>query len=224
MNGVGAVVFLIFLAIIPIVPLYIWFRARNFGRLRFLLCLAAGLLAVMAAGLAQSLFPLPNIYGGMGSILFSVFIRISLIEELSRLFTLFLLFRFHYSRIPLPASSSTVPGAIHSFFGAPSGLAAGLGFAAGESIFYGLTDLSTALLRLFTATPLHAACGARIGTALGIFRAAPLRAVFLIITAVLIHGMYNFLILNPGIPWFLPGLIALSAFASSLLSIKQGNS
>ena len=226
MNGMGAVFFLILTTVIPIIPIYIMFKARNYGRIRLLLYLAAGLIAVLTAGIIQSLFPPPDIRSGMGSIIFGVFIRISLIEELSRLLTLFLLFRIPYSRIPLPSFTSIESSIEHSkdFFGAPCGLAAGLGFAAGESIFYGLTDLSTAFLRIFTAAPLHAACGARIGTALSILHKEPLRAITLIITAILIHGMYNFFIWSPGIPWFLPGLVALSALGSSLLAIKHENS
>ena len=208
------VIFLICFTIIPILPVYLWFRAQNFGFLRLILSLAAGLLAVLAAGLSQSFFRPPDIQAGLGTLIFGVFVRISLVEELSRLLTLFLLFRFSYFRIPFPSASK-------SFFGAPSGLAAGLGFAAGESIFYGLTDTGTMLLRIFTAAPLHASCGTRIGTALGIFHQKPLQATFLILTAVFIHGMYNFFILSPGIPWFLPGLIALSALGSSLLAMRH---
>ena len=215
------VVLLIFFAIIPIVPVFLWFRARNFGRLRLLLSLAAGLLAVIVAGLAQSFFPPPYTQAGIGALLFGVFVRISLIEELSRFLTLFLLFRFTYCRISFPGSSDPVPLASQGFLGAPSGLAAGLGFAAGESIFYGITDSGTAFLRIFTAAPLHAACGTRIGTALGILRKEPIRASTLILTAVIIHGMYNFFILSPGIPPLLPGLIALSALGSSLLALRR---
>ena len=211
---------LICITVIPILPFFFWFKARDYGPLRFLLSLAAGLLAVLIAGLAQSFFPPPDIHGGMGFVFFSVFIRISLVEELSRLLTLCILFRFPYSQIKLTASSN--PDNFPGFFGAPSGLVAGLGFAAGENIFYGLTDTGTAFLRIFTALPLHAACSARIGTALGISRKEPLQAIVLIITAVFIHGIYNFFILNPGIPWFLPGLIAMSALGSSIIAIRQG--
>ena len=211
--------FLFFLAVIPIIPVFFWFRARNFGHLRLLLSLGAGLLAVLAAGLAQSFFHPPDTQAGIGTLLFGVFFRISLIEELSRFITLFLLFRFTYCRIPIPGDP--VPSAAQGFFGAPSGLAAGLGFAAGESIFYGLTDTSAAFLRIFTAAPLHAACGARIGTALGILRKEPIRASVLVLTAVTIHSMYNFFILSPGLPFFLPGLIALSALGSSLMSLRR---
>ena len=230
MTGLWAPFLLVCIVLLPLLPVFVWFRKRNLGLLRFLLSIAAGLLAVSAAGLGQSFFPPPDTRGDIGVVLFSVFIRISLIEESSRFLTLFCLFHFcPYARIVPPFSSVPLAErqAEHrgvSFFGTPSGLVAGLGFAVGESIFYGLTDPGVVLLRLITAVPLHAACGARIGTALGVLRRAPLRASFLIIAAVFIHGIYNFFILTPGIPWFLPAFIALTALISSILSLRHEGS
>ena len=221
MTGLWAPFLLICVAIIPLVPFFVWFRARNFGLLRFLLSLAAGILAVIPAVLIQSFFPPPSPRAEIGLVLFGAFVRISLVEESCRFLTLFLLFRLcPYARIVSPLSAVANAENKHfSFFGAPSGLVAGLGFAAGESIFYGLTDPGIVILRAFTAAPLHAACGARIGTCLGVLAEAPLRAIFLIIAAIFIHGIYNFFIVNQGIPWFLPAFIALSALASSILAI-----
>lgn len=221
MLGLWAPFLLICVAIIPLVPFFVWFKARNFGSLRFLLSLGAGILAIIPAALVQRFFPPPNPRFGIGPELFGAFIRISLVEETCRFLTLSLLFHFcPYSRIAAPHIS--FPNGENkkvSFFGGPSGLVAGLGFAAGESVFYGLTDPGVVILRAFTAAPLHAACGARIGTALGVLTEAPLRAGFLILAAIFIHGIYNFFILNPGIPWFLPVFIALTALASSILAI-----
>jgi RsiW-degrading membrane proteinase PrsW (M82 family) len=148
--------------------------------------------------------------------------RISLVEELSRLLCLYLLFRFcSFARIQAQAGSQT------AFFGAPSGLAAGLGFAAAEGIFYSVSNPGAALWRIFArrifATALHAACGARIGTALSLLidsdrKQAPAAAV-MILTAILIHAMYNFCILNPRVPSFLAALLALVFLASSLLTM-----
>ena len=220
--------FLICITLIPVIPVYIWFAVRNYGRLRFLFAFTAGVLALLAAGFIQSFFPAPDFHGRIEFVLFSVFIRISLVEEFSRFLALFILFYFFpNSRIPIPGFSSFASGHTEdptpSFFGMPSGICAGLGFAAGESLFYGIADPAAAFLRVFTAAPLHAACGARIGSALGIYRKEPLRAAFLILAAVFIHGMYDFFILNPSIPWFLPCFLALSALISSLLSIRYRN-
>ena len=200
---------------LPAVPVFIWFRIQRFGELKFLLAMTSGVLSVLIAALIQSLFP-SHIPDSMGSLLFYVFVHIALIEELSRFLCLYLLFRFFsFTRIPFPNNEN------ETFFGMPSGLAAGVGFAAAETIFYSISDPAIAFHRLFTAVALHSACGLRIGAALGIFKKQPKAAFSMALTAILIHGMYNFFILNPNYPWFFAGLIALAALVSSLLNMAQ---
>ena len=209
MNVLWAPLLLLGVVLLPLIPVLVLFQARKYGPLRFLFAVAAGVFSVLTAGLAQFFFPLhlPD-QGQMGELLFSIFIRISLVEELSRVLTLSLLFHF----IPYIGIRD------RPALGAPLGLAAGLGFAAGESIFYGLSDPGIALLRVFTAA-LHGACGARIGSALAQLKTQPFNALSLFVSAVCIHGMYNFCILNPGVPWFFSAFIALSALSSSLINI-----
>ena len=220
MIALWAPLLLIGIAAIPLVPAFVWFRVKQYGTFRFLFAAAAGVCTVLLAGLVQSFFPaaaLVSDQAGLRSILFGVFIRVALVEELSRAVLLLFLFNvFPFSRIP---AGSNDP---QSFFGAPSGLTAGLGFAAGESIFYSLIDFRIALLRIFTAAPLHAACGARVGNALGIAGKHPVTAVIMFITAFFIHGVYNFCIQNQGIPWLLSVFIALTALISSLVNIYYG--
>ena len=225
MIGLWPVFLLLAIVLIPLVPVYIWFHKMKFGSLRFYLSVAAGVISVLIAGLAQGFMPL-HLSGTspLTGLLFGVFIRVSLIEELSRAFVLFLLFYFFpYSRIMFreKPGSKLLSGSV-SFFGAPSGLAAGLGFAAGESIFYGIADPGIALMR-FSAAALHGACGIRVGTALGYLAKSRFYSVFIFLTAVLIHGIFNFCILNPGIPEFLPAFIAFAALASSLISVYFEN-
>ena len=216
--------FLWAIAVIPLVPAYLWFRHKKYGVWKFFLPAFSGIISVFIAGLAQNLFPLHISDNGMADLLFGVFIRVSLTEELTRTVMLFLVFNF-FPFVKIMYYRQTVnPGDLEPvFFGAPSGLAAGLGFAAGESIFYGLPDFRIALLRIVTAAPLHAACGARIGSALGMVKKQPVSAFVLFFSAFFIHGMYNFCIENPGLPRFFPAFIAFAALISSILNIYYGD-
>jgi len=76
------------------------------------------------------------------------------------------------------------------------GVTAALGFAALENVLYVWeSGWTTALLRAFTAVPIHAATGAMIGHAVALARFGPPRrhAVWRGFTnAVAVHGLYNF--------------------------------
>jgi RsiW-degrading membrane proteinase PrsW (M82 family) len=102
-----------------------------------------------------------------------------------------------------------------------AGLAAGLGFAAVESASYGAADIGVALLRAFTAAPLHGACGARAGAAAELWGKSRVRAALSFFSALMIHGIYDLVILSPGVPSFLAVLIALAALGSSLAAIHR---
>jgi hypothetical protein len=91
-----------------------------------------------------------------------------------------------------------------------------------ESAAYSAADFRIPLSRVFTAAPLHGACGARIGSVLPVFREQPRRAVFRFLSAVIIHGIYNFMIVKSGFSSLLAILIALSALASSVIEIHGG--
>jgi len=109
-------------------------------------------------------------------------------------------------------------------FGAAIGLITGLGFAAIENAYYGLANINITLLRLFTAAPLHAACGIRAGTAVFTFPQHPVKAFFLFVSSVFIHGAYNLMIINPAIPSFLAILIALVALFASFSYLSDTDS
>jgi RsiW-degrading membrane proteinase PrsW (M82 family) len=97
---------------------------------------------------------------------------------------------------------------------------AGLGFAILENASYGSADMGIAFFRAFTAAPLHGACGARVGAAVTDLHDKPFSALLRFLSAVTIHGMYNFMILLRGVPWILAVLVAFSALASSILLIR----
>ena len=210
MNSLLIFSLLIVTAILPVIILYVWYRRGKspVSLPWFLASLAAGIVSLVVAALAQNFFPFPGLPNSMGSIFFAVFIRIALVEELSRGFTL----------LPLIKAPSPRRGLN---FAAALGLAAGLGFAAAENAFYGMANISIILLRLFTAVPLHGACGIRAAAAVFKFRTQPLGAVFLFASAVIIHGAYNLIILSPAIPGFLAVPAALAALFISLPLLKD---
>jgi RsiW-degrading membrane proteinase PrsW (M82 family) len=212
MNGIWILLLLITIAALPAVFAFFWFRSRRFRVTPpwFLASLAAGSVSLFTAVLVQSFFPLLRGQDGPGPMLFNIFVRIALVEEASRLVTLVPL-------LYLGRRRRTEDRA----FGAAAGFAVGLGFAVIESASYGAADIYIALLRAFTAAPLHGACGIRIGAAAFGFRRHPLGSLFFFISAVLIHGAYNLMIVSPVFPSILAALIALAALFSSLPLVKD---
>jgi len=233
MSGLLVLFLLIFVSSIPAIAVYIWFRIAHypFPLIRFLFSLLVGAAALFPALFLQNLFPafLPAV--GKWALLSQIFIRVALTEELSRLLMLFILFWIN-NRFPsgtsayrdeAPSAGSTQPLSYSIVkWGTAVGMVAGLGFAILESAVYGASDTGVLLLRAFTTAPLHGACGSRVGAAAVMFRSHPLQALFRFLTAVAIHGIYNFMIIMPGFPSIAAVLIALSAFASSILSLRGG--
>jgi RsiW-degrading membrane proteinase PrsW (M82 family) len=232
MSGLWVLLILIFIASVPAIAVYIWFRVTRyqFSSVRFLMCLLTGAAAFFPALVLQHLFPAAGtaLASGKWGLFYQTFIRIALTEELSRCIMLLLFFKISghaenvktarrgAENIPAPLSYGLVGR------GAACGLVAGLGFAILESAAYGASDAGVALLRAVTAAPLHGACGSRIGAAVLLFREHPQQAVFRFLSAAAIHGIYNFMIVMPGFPSLAAVLIALSALASSVLLIRSG--
>jgi hypothetical protein len=70
---------------------------------------------------------------------------------------------------------------------------------------------------------LHGACGFRVGSSAVMFREKPVQAVFRFLSAVIIHGIYNFMLIIPSIfPTIAAILIVLFALATSILAIRNG--
>ncbi|MDR0878897.1 MAG: PrsW family intramembrane metalloprotease [Treponema sp.] len=233
MGGLWVLLLLIAISSLPLIPVYIWFRVSHVPvtRPRFLCALLTGAAAIFPALFLQDVFSrlgetLP-VLSGRGNLLAAIFFPIAFTEEFSRLLTLLILFGFfrlfdrkNPEADPFAlADAKALKGNIQS---SALGLAAGFGFAIIESAAYGAADIGAALLRAFTSAPLHGACGARIGSAAAILKKQPLAALLRFITAVAIHGMYNFMIIKPGFPAVIAVLIALSALGSSILVIRNG--
>ena len=220
MSGVWVLLLLIAASSIPAVAVYTWYRIARypFSGLRFLLLLLTGAAAYFPVLLLQSIIPASIVAGRQLSALAEIFLRTAFIEEVSRLFVL-LIFFFVARRI---AHSENTGAWREVMIGSAAGLVAGFGFAILESVIIGAANAAVIPLRLITAAPIHAACGARTGAAVVMFRAYPGQAVLRFLTAIAIHGIYNSIIIIPGLPAIAAVFIALSALASSILSIHSG--
>jgi len=243
MPGIALILAIIFISAIPAAAALLWFRLARypFSLAKFAISLLAGATSIFIALLLQELLAragiLPPLTGRAG-LFAEIFIRIAFTEELSRIFLLApALFAFRRFALRRPSAEglggppgSPAPSALPEGFrpdadtmGKVWGLVAGLGFGILESAIYGASYPMNALLRAFTATPLHAACGSRVGSSIMIFREKPALAVFQFLSAVAIHGIYNLLIFTPGAlaPW-VAIFVAFSALASSIQAIVRG--
>jgi RsiW-degrading membrane proteinase PrsW (M82 family) len=232
MPGIEVLLLLLLISSIPAVITFLWFRLSRypFTFLRFMVSLLAGAASFFPALFLQGIFagksllPVTGKWGLFGEI----FVRTAFTEELSRLillFFLFWLFRRFGSRGPgetATEDAGPAPTNASALMGA-AGLVAGFGFAILENAVYGASNPGIVLLRVFTTALLHGACGSRIGFALAMFPQSPVRAVFRFFTAVIIHGVYNFMLIIPGrLSPAAAILIALSALASSVMAIRTG--
>jgi RsiW-degrading membrane proteinase PrsW (M82 family) len=237
MSGPGILLLLICISALPVMLVILWFRLSRFpmSLLRCLSALLAGAAALFPALFLQRLLlgimSGPGGYSGRWAAPLHIFVRIALTEEFSRLAALFLFFlvtgdlkktdplHFEEGR---NGGGSGPRGVGAAPWGSAAGLLAGLGFSIIENAVYGAADFRIALPRIVTAAPLHGACGARIGSALLIFKEQPRYAAFRFFSAVIIHGVYNILIARSGIFVPLGVLIALFALASAVLEIRGG--
>jgi len=244
MSGWLLLTLIILSSSIPALAVFFWFRVSRypFSPIRFLLLLLTGAAAFFPALILQSFFP-PNFFipGRLGLIV-QIFLPVALTEEFSRLLVLIVFFyistkidtrqrtieavhsggSMETTPLAAPESASTLPGYASVIYGSAAGLVAGFGFAILESAAYGAANPGIILLRLFTAAPIHGACGARIGSAAMLFRTHPAQALFRFLTAVMIHGIYNFMVIIPGFISLAAVLIALFSLASAILSIHGG--
>jgi RsiW-degrading membrane proteinase PrsW (M82 family) len=216
----GVLFFLIFISSIPAVAVLVWFRLARypFSLLQFSACLLAGAASFFPALLLQNLFSSGDIsvrIAGKWALFTEIFVIIAFTEELSRLCIFTVLFI---------AARRFVPAEQHNpAMACAAGLVAGLGFAILESAVYGASNPGIALLRAFTAAPLHGACGSRVGLSVTMLKEQPVKGLFRFLTAVIIHGTYNLMLIIPG---FLPSIaaifIVITSLSSAVLIIRNG--
>jgi RsiW-degrading membrane proteinase PrsW (M82 family) len=201
MSAFSIVLILLFISALPILLVYIWFRICSFPMqfLWFFLAILCGAFSLVFALLLQ--FPVQSLLsfmpdgalpdtGGFAIALLKNFIRVPLTEETGRLIALILFFR-------LAVRAGLDPERLNSAFCTASGLLAGLSFAMFEGVSYGAADAGVAFIRTVSASPLHGACGAHIGLAAMPAGNNTHNTVSLFISAVMVHGMYNYLLINP---------------------------
>ena len=226
MPSMGVLLLLLLISSIPAIAVFIWFRFARypFSLPRFSFSLLAGAASLFPALFLQDMLASERWSfspTGKWGLIAEIFIRIAFTEELSRLLVLIILF-FVIRRLSAAKQPDSNPVSAVTM-AAAAGLIAGLGFAILESAVYGAANPGNALLRIFTAAPLHGACGFRVGSAVAMFREHRAPAVSRFLSAVGIHGIYNFMLLIPGLfPSIAAVLIALSALASSVMAIRKG--
>jgi RsiW-degrading membrane proteinase PrsW (M82 family) len=217
MNELWGLLLLAIITLLPLVSVYIWFRISKFPiKLPwFFLALLGGAAALFIAAVIQGLLSRPGDNSTKG-FFFKLFIEIALTEELGRFMILLFFFRLRaFFNRQVPEVVSPFP------LGPATGMLAGLSFAAVETASYGPANLGIILIRTFTTMPLHGACGARDGAAAFLCTRNPFRAVMRFSSAVIIHGMYNFMVVRTGLSSIFAILIAITALASSIQEIRS---
>jgi len=230
MSGSWVLVILVLVSSLPVIAVYIWFLSAKYqlSLVQFLLALLAGAAAIFPALVLQDLLNFSFTASIRVQLFYQFFIRVALIEELSRLLMMFiflwisaLFFKATHIKPDEDPNHNHTICAVKK--GTAIGLIGGLGFSILESARHMAShmDIGLLLLRFFTAA-LHGACGSRIGAAAVLFRTNPIQSTLRIFTATAIHGIYNFMVTIPGIPVIAAFLIAVSALISALLILRGG--
>jgi hypothetical protein len=218
MSSLFIVVLLVFIAGLPIVLAWWYFRAKTSVRVSlFLFALLAGLLGVLVAAAIQlfiaPLIPEPAFQPDSRLLIFyKIFVEIALTEETARLLTILVV------ALPLLKQYKNQPD-LRVPLTRTLGLLAGFTFAAVETVFFAMTTMDAGLIRAVSAAPLHGACGIRAGNAVLKLKTAPLFSVFSLFSAAALHGVYNFLVQRNGISPYLGVAIAITAMLAGLQSI-----
>ena len=213
----GVLFIIILISSIFAIAVFIWFRLARypFTMPLFSAALLAGAASIFPALFFQYIFP-----AGSGIFQLSdkwglfaeIFIRIALTEELSRFLILFILFTVIVRIFKKPIDK--MPNA--------AGLVAGIGFAILENSVYGASNFDVTFLRAFTAAPLHGACGSRVGASVVFMRESPVHGILRFLSAVAIHGAYNFMLNIPSrFAGIAAAFIVFSALGSSIQVIRS---
>ena len=197
MNPYG--IFIILAAVIPCF-FYIWLldrfdRFKKEPRILILKLFAAGLVTPLAAMLLEMVsIPLCELLPLGISIPAQAFLGIAVVEEGVKMAALVMIVRKRKE------FDEVLDGAVYA-------VAVAMGFALLENIMYVFgsdSAMSVALIRGFTAVPLHALAGGFMGLALArdkIESKGGVSAAFLI--AVIIHGTYDWILMDNRLPGFL---------------------
>jgi len=192
-------IYIILAAVIPCF-FYIWLldrfdRFKREPRILILKLFAAGLVTPLAAMLLEMVsIPLCELLPLGISIPSQAFLGIAVVEEGVKMAALVMIVRKRKE------FDEVLDGAVYA-------VAVAMGFALLENIMYVFgsdSAMSVALIRGFTAVPLHALAGGFMGLALArdkIESKGGVSAAFLI--AVIIHGTYDWILMDNRLPGFL---------------------
>ena len=221
MVGIILIFWELLISIVPLIGVIIWFKYKKYSFSMYMICASffTGLVTVFAAFLFHKNFEyLGSLIPAAGrwENIYKNFIQISFSEEISR-FILLVIFYLVLNRIK--RNENFMPN--DAWFCA-TGLISGFGFAVLEGTVIGISYSNFTWMRIFTAAPLHAACGCRVAFSASNLRKYPAQSIFRFLSAVAIHGLYNILIARNHLPSQLAAiLIAITSLASSVLLIKK---
>jgi len=192
----GYVLLNIVLAAVPSVIILVFIYRKDRGgkeppRLVFM-AFIVGFFAVIPAIILEILFSEVGVrFTGMAYQLFRAFIIAAAVEEGVKLgvVRLFLYKRKHFDEV--------ADGILYT-------IAASLGFAFFENILYSFGPTSLIIVRGITAVPLHASASGILGYFIGTTKATGKNSLFTgLFWAIVIHGLYNFLLFTGSWPAFL---------------------
>lgn len=208
------------LAIAPGVGLcfFIYFRDK-FEKEPFRLlrnCFLFGVLSIIPAAIIELLFSAAGINENQSFLttLIYAFLIVAVTEELCKFF---ILKRYAYRKADFN----------EPFDGIVYAMMISMGFATLENILYvASSGIGTAVLRMFSAVPLHAVCAVFMGYYVGKAKFSRNKTGNLltgIFFAVLIHGLYDFFLFQKNIPalWILSFITLGTAIGLSFVAIRN---
>lgn len=179
-------------SIIIIVFIYRKDQAKKEPRLLVFLAFVVGFFAVIPAAVIEILFSeLAAHFRGTAYDLFRAFVVAGIVEEGVKLLAILLFFfkNRHFDEI--------TDGILYT-------ISASLGFAFFENILYSFGPPMVVITRGITAVPLHASASGILGYFIGVTKVTGKNRLLTGLScAVLIHGLYNFLLFTGSWPAFL---------------------
>jgi RsiW-degrading membrane proteinase PrsW (M82 family) len=157
--------------------------------------------------------------GMFNNLILYVFIGIALVEEGVKYF---FLKKYLFNK---PEFNEPMDGIVYAVM-------ISLGFATVENIFYVFNhpgqEMNIALLRMFTAIPLHAVCGVILGYFVGLAKFSENKRILLykgLFFATLVHALYNyFLFLGQGLIFSIIALVIAVYYSKKAIKLHQEDS
>lgn len=157
--------------------------------------------------------------GMFTNLILYVFIGIALVEEGVKYF---FLKKYLFNK---PEFNEPMDGIVYAVM-------ISLGFATVENIFYVFNhpgqEMQVAIMRMFTAIPLHAACGVILGYFVGLAKFSDNKNILLykgLFLATLVHGLYNyFIFLGEGFIFSIISLVVAVYYSKKAISLHQKDS